>query len=104
MRVDDLASAALTWVLGVVCRTIARDLISQAGLTRTRTASGSVTLIQRFGSALNLNIPCHMLFLDGAYPSRMPTHRCSAAWQGPARRLAALVQPVPMTRTNFLRL
>jgi len=26
-----------------------------------------VTLIQRFGSALNLNIHFHMLFLDGAY-------------------------------------
>ena len=26
-----------------------------------------VTLIQRFGSALNLNLHFHMLFLDGAY-------------------------------------
>jgi hypothetical protein len=26
-----------------------------------------VTLIQRFGSALNRNIPFHMLFLDGVY-------------------------------------
>lgn len=26
-----------------------------------------MTLIQRFGSALNLNIHCHMLFLDGVY-------------------------------------
>jgi hypothetical protein len=26
-----------------------------------------VTLIQRFGSALNLNIHFHMLFLDGVY-------------------------------------
>ena len=26
-----------------------------------------VTLIQRFGSALNLNIHFHMLFLDGGY-------------------------------------
>lgn len=29
--------------------------------------TGAVTLIQRFGSALNLNIHLHMLFLDGAY-------------------------------------
>ncbi|MBN0502744.1 transposase, partial [Pseudomonas aeruginosa] len=29
--------------------------------------SGSVTLIQRFGSALNLNVHYHMLFLDGIY-------------------------------------
>jgi len=30
-------------------------------------ATGAVTLIQRFGSALNLNSHLHMLFLDGAY-------------------------------------
>ena len=29
--------------------------------------TGSVTFIQRFGSALNLNIHLHMLVLDGAY-------------------------------------
>lgn len=29
--------------------------------------TGAVTLIQRFGSALNLNIHFHMLFLDGVY-------------------------------------
>jgi hypothetical protein len=26
-----------------------------------------VTLVQRFGSALNLNVHFHMLFLDGVY-------------------------------------
>ena len=29
--------------------------------------TGAVTLIQRFGRALNLNIHYHMLFLDGVY-------------------------------------
>jgi hypothetical protein len=37
--------AALTQVLGVVYRTIARHLISQAGLRRTRAAHGSRTFI-----------------------------------------------------------
>jgi len=32
-----------------------------------RPVSTAVTLIQRFGSALNLNIHFHMLFLDGVY-------------------------------------
>ena len=59
--------AAVTLVLGVVYRTIARHLIGQAGLTRSRAATGAVTLIQRFGSAPNLNIHFHMLFLDGVY-------------------------------------
>lgn len=29
-----------------------------------------MTLIQRFGSALNLNLHFHMLFLDGVYVER----------------------------------
>ncbi|MFT5675716.1 MAG: hypothetical protein ACI808_001648, partial [Paraglaciecola sp.] len=29
--------------------------------------TGAVTFIQRFGSALNLNVHFHMLFLDGIY-------------------------------------
>jgi hypothetical protein len=32
--------------------------------------SGALTLIQRFGSALNLNLHFHMLFLDGVYTER----------------------------------
>jgi hypothetical protein len=58
---------ALSRVLGVVYRTIARHLINQAGLTRATGATGAVTLVQRFGSALNLNVHFHMLFLDGVY-------------------------------------
>ena len=58
---------ALTRVLGVVYRTIWRYLIYKAGLTRVSGATGAVTLVQRFGSALNLNVHFHMLFLDGVY-------------------------------------
>jgi hypothetical protein len=32
---------------------------------RAAGAAGAVTLVQRFGSALNLSVHCHMLFLDG---------------------------------------
>lgn len=39
----------------------------KARLTRSSGETGAVTLIQRFGSALNLNIHFHVLFLDGAY-------------------------------------
>jgi len=44
-----------------------------------------VTLIQRFGSALNLNVHFHMLWLDGVYekttepPQRKPRLRCVRA-------------------------
>ena len=60
--------AVLTQVLGIVYRAISTFLIRRAGLRVGAGARiGAVTLIQRFGSALNLNIHPHMLFVDGAY-------------------------------------
>ena len=59
---------ALSDVLAVVQRGISTFLIRGAGFTVASGArTGAVTLIQRFGSALNLNIHFHMLFLDGVY-------------------------------------
>jgi Putative transposase len=54
-------------VLGIVYRCIATHLIKKAGLTKKKAQTGAVTLIQRFGSALNLNIHFHKLVLDGVY-------------------------------------
>ncbi len=54
-------------VLGIVYRVIATHLIRKSGYTHRTARTGAVTLIQRFGSALNLNIHFHMLFLDGVY-------------------------------------
>ena len=54
-------------VLSIVYRTLSTHLIKQAGYTRATAHTGSVTLIQRFGSALNLNLHFHLLFLDGVY-------------------------------------
>ena len=54
-------------VLGIVYRTIATHLAHKACFTKPMAQTGAVTLIQRFGSALNLNIHFHMLFLDGVY-------------------------------------
>ena len=54
-------------VLGIVYRVIATHLIKKAGQTHKTAQTGAVTLIQRFGSALNLNIHFHMLFLDDVY-------------------------------------
>ena len=59
--------AIMGQVLGIVYRVIATHLIRKAGFTKKRAHTGAVTLIQRFGSALNLNIHFHMLFLDGIY-------------------------------------
>ena len=43
--------------LGIVYRTIATHLTHKAGYTKTTAHTGAVTLIQRFGGALNLNKP-----------------------------------------------
>jgi hypothetical protein len=59
--------AALTQVLRIVYRTLAAHILKTARLTRASGATGAVTVIQRFGSALNLNIHFHLLVLDGAY-------------------------------------
>ena len=54
-------------VLGIVQRIIGSWLADQAGIKRANARCGAVTLIQRFGSALNLNVHFHMLWLDGVY-------------------------------------
>ena len=57
--------AVMGKVLGIVYRTIATHLIRKAGYTKTTAQAGAVTLIQCFGSALNLHILCgapHKIF------------------------------------------
>ena len=51
----------------IIHRVITRFLIQQARLKRGAADTGAVTLIQRFGSAANLNIHLHCLVLDGVY-------------------------------------
>ena len=50
----------LTQVRGIVYRAISRHIVRRAGFSRSSAETGAVTLIQRFGSALNLNIHFHM--------------------------------------------
>ena len=57
----------LSPVLQVIHRALSIFVITQAGLTRAQAQTGAVTLIQRFGSAANLNIHLHCLLLDGVY-------------------------------------
>ena len=73
--------AVMGQVLGIVYRALATHLIHQAGHTQATARTGAVTLIQRFGSALNLNIHFHMLCLDGVYVT------------GPAPRFRRLPAP-----------
>ena len=57
----------LTSVLRIIHRVIAGFLLKQAGLKRATADTGAVTLIQRLGSAANLNIHLHCLVLDGVF-------------------------------------
>ncbi len=57
----------VTPVLQVVQRVVTRHLLEAAGLEAGEGHGGAVTLIQRFGSAANLNIHLHGLLLDGVY-------------------------------------
>jgi hypothetical protein len=59
-----------TPVLRIVLRVITGFLLMQAGLKRSAADTGRVTLIQRFGSAANLDIHLHCLVLDGVYRCR----------------------------------
>ena len=57
----------VTPMLQVVHRVIRHHLLGQAGLKADEADSGAVTLIQRFGSAANVNIHLDCLVLDGVY-------------------------------------
>jgi hypothetical protein len=105
-------------VLAIVHRVIAGWLSDQADIDRTRAHCGAVTLIQRFGSALNLNVHSHMLWLDGVYeehieqPQRKPRlHRTLApttaqlrkVWTSPSRTCQPTPSPARV-RTRLRRI
>ena len=82
----------LSRCLAVIIRAIETDVIHRDGLTRASSArSGVVTLVQRFGSALNLHIHLHMLALDGVYTvgnsGKAKFHRVNAPNQTELRTL-----------------
>jgi hypothetical protein len=61
------ADEVLPEVLCVVYCTISGHLLASAGVRRAAGHTGAATLIQRFVSALNLNVHFHMIFADGVY-------------------------------------
>ena len=57
----------------IIRTTIAQYYVNQAvhgGVERPRVHPGSVTFIQRFGSALQLNLHFHVICLEGVYLDR----------------------------------
>lgn len=58
----------MSQVLTIVHRVISTFLIKRARMTvKSGAQSGAVTLIQRFGFALNLNPHFHMIYLNGVH-------------------------------------
>jgi len=65
--------------------------------------SGAVTLIQRFGSALNLNVHFHMLFLDGVYTrNKQGKTRFQRIIRPNQQELAILVHTISHRVAQFL--
>jgi hypothetical protein len=91
-------------VLGVVYRLIARHLIQKAGFSSRTASAGAVTLIQRFGGALNLNLHFHMLFLDGVYVEH-PDGAVRFRWvpAPTSAELTALAQRIAQRVGRFLQ-
>ena len=57
----------------IIRTTIAQYYMNQdvkSGIERQKVQPGSVTFIQRFGGAINLNVHYHVVFLEGAYLDR----------------------------------
>jgi ribosomal protein S27E len=90
-------------VLSIVTRALSTHLAHQAGFKKKEAFTGAVTLIQRFGSALNLNIHFHMLFLDGVYVSDGAGNlafRCNKA--PTVEQLTALLHTISQRVASFL--
>ena len=52
----------------IIRTTIGRYYVNQSvtrGIARQKVQQGSVTFIQRFGSAINVNVHSHGVFLEG---------------------------------------
>src|SRR5215475_10539108 len=68
------ASHELTAKVHTIIRTtIGQYYVNQAiqrGHARATVHPGSVTFLQRFGSALNVNLHCHCVFIEGVYLER----------------------------------
>lgn len=92
----------LSPVLDVVHRAISGWLIKKAGIKRTEAQAGGVTFVQRFGSALNLNIHFHCLVLDGVYSiAAVYCHRLSAS-SAMASRITVVMIPMAINPATWM--
>jgi transposase-like zinc-binding protein/putative transposase len=93
----------------IIRTTIAQYYVNQAvtcGIPRGKAHPGSVTFIQRFGSALQLNVHYHLLFLEGVYLDRTDQGLTPRFVQGKPPTdtdIAAVVQKISRRVIRMLR-
>src|SRR5215467_12015395 len=104
------ASQDLTAQVHTIIRTtIGQYYVNQAvqsGIERQQVHPGSVTFIQRFGSALQLNLHFHLIFLEGVYLDRADQGRTPRFLQGepPTNTdISAVVQKISRRVMRTLR-
>lgn len=86
---------AMSQALAIVYRSIASHLIKKAGLTHKTAKTGGITLTQRFGGALNLNVHFHMLLLNGVYnTNQYSKHRFQYVRESLSDELTGLVHTI----------
>jgi Transposase zinc-binding domain/Putative transposase len=93
----------------IIRRTIAQYYVNQAitrGVLRGKVHAGSVTFIQRFGSALQLNVHYHLLCLEGVYLDRTDQGRLPRFLQGEPPTdtdITAVIQKISRRVIRLLR-
>ena len=104
------ASQDLTSTVHTIIRsTIGQYYVTQAvtrGVPRDQVQPGSVTFIQRFGSAINLNVHYHCVFLEGVYLDRADQNRKPRFVKGAPPSdtdIAAVVQKISQRVIRKLR-
>ncbi len=83
----------LTPVFKIIHRAINAFLIPQTKVNRTEANTGAITLIQRFGTAANLNTHLHALVLDGVYQTTDNTGEGAPAFHPAAAPRHAQLRP-----------
>jgi hypothetical protein len=89
-------------VLQIIHRVIAIFLTKQAGLKHFAADTDAVTLIQRFGSAANLNIHLHCLVLDGTASACMPGCAVARISARNSNGCAAILRALRFANGRFL--
>ena len=102
MRLRKLPAIQL-YGLGIQLKTDTKPVSFTATLTHFQAHTGAVTLIQRFGSALNLNLHFHVLFIDGVFSPKnngnLRFHRVNAPT---SKELNALVATISERVARYL--